>query len=596
MHQEKHRIKNFGSILLAHPKFPFLLALAAMILTLGSLSVGIVMDDCWHWVALTKTEIFDGTLPGHFGSGLDIFRFLDGDPQHNFALMDSGVIPWWTVRDIKGAFWRPLTSVTHWLDYKLWPEYPVLMHLHSVLWYGLLVVVTALLYRRFMGLTWMAGLAALLFAVDDAHGTAVGFLANRNALIATFFGVLALIAHHRWRNSNWRAGLVVGPLFLLLSLLSKESGVGICAYLIAYALCLDRGSLWQKAKTLLPYVIVVIGWRIIWSWLGYGVNGIGWYIDPICEPVRFLAFLPQRFIILLQGQWSLPPADFFLFMGAKKTWLLSSAVVLIFLLTIVIFPLLRHNRQGRFWALGMLLAVIPACTTAPSDRLLFFVGIGAMGVLVQFWFFVFSPNSDKPKNLPWRGIAKFLAIVMILVHLIVAPIFLYLRATYPFGPPDAVEKYHVRIDADDNVLQQDLIIVNPPVPMLVGYFPVMQKMASLPVPKRMRILSSFSYSVEVFRQDENTLIVRPEHGFVKYHIDKLFRNENSPMSLGEQVKLTGMTVKVTELTDDGRAAAAQFTFGVPLEDTSLRWIKWDQDCFKPFSPPAIGQSVKLKFR
>jgi len=596
MHQEKHRIKSFGNKLLAHPKFPFLLALTAMTLTLGSLGSGLKMDDCWHWAVLTEAKVFDNKIPVNFGSGLDLFRFLDGDLENNLALMDAGVLPWWATKDIKGAFWRPVTCVTHWVDYQLWPGSPVLMHLHSVLWYGLLVIITALFYRRFMGLTWVAGLAGLLFAVDDGHGMAVGFIANRNALIATVFGVLVLMIHHRWRSSNWRAGLIVGPLFLVMSLLSKESGIGVCAYLIAYSLFLDRGSLWQRGKTLLPYVIVVIGWRIVWSQLGYGVHGLGWYIDPICEPVRFLAALPQRLIILLQGQWSLPPADFFLFMGAKKGWLLFSAVVLLVFLTIALVPLLRRNRESRFWALGMLLAAIPVCTTAPSDRLLFFVGIGAIGLLVQYWKFIFGSGSERPVNLPWRVVAKFVGIVMVLFHLVLAPGMLYLRATYPFGPPSATEAYHVRVDLDDSVQDQDLIVVNPPIPMLVGYFSVMQEMASLPVPRRMRTLSTLSYSMEIFRQDKNILVIRPEEGFVNYHIDKLFRNESSPMSLGEQVKLTGMTVEVTELTDDGRAAQAQFTFDVPLEDTSLRWIKWDQNCFKPFSPPAIGQSVKLKFR
>ena len=50
----------------------------------------------------------------------------------------------------------------------------------------------AALYRRLMGATAAAGLAALFYAIDDAHGPPVAFLANRNAMMATLFGVLAV--------------------------------------------------------------------------------------------------------------------------------------------------------------------------------------------------------------------------------------------------------------------------------------------------------------------------------------------------------------------------------------------------------------------
>ncbi len=80
------------------------------------------------------------------------------------------------------------------------------MHLHSLLWLGALVVAAALLYRRILGPTWVAGLAALLYAVDDAHAAPAAYIANRNALIATCFGVLCLLCFARSRQEGWRPG------------------------------------------------------------------------------------------------------------------------------------------------------------------------------------------------------------------------------------------------------------------------------------------------------------------------------------------------------------------------------------------------------
>ena len=67
------------------------------------------------------------------------------------------------------------------------------------------------------------------------------------------------------------------------------------------------------------------------------------------------------------------------------------------------------------------------------------------------------------------------------------------------------------------------------------------------------------------------------------------------MALGEQVILSGMTVTITSLTGDGRPAEAAFRFDVPLESQSLLWLCFRGDRFEPFTPPAVGQEVEIRF-
>ncbi len=128
------------------------------------------MDDYHHKLLMIDSPI------KLLDSPIDMFSFFDGDPDRTTEIMDHGFFPWWTYKGIKGAFLRPLASITHWLDYILWPDTPLLMHAQSVLWYGVLAAAVAFLYRRFISVAWVAGLAALLYAIDDAHGTPVGFL------------------------------------------------------------------------------------------------------------------------------------------------------------------------------------------------------------------------------------------------------------------------------------------------------------------------------------------------------------------------------------------------------------------------------------
>ena len=159
------------------------------------------------------------------------------------------------------------------------------MHVQSIFWFALAVLVAALLYRQFIVPPWAAGLAALMYALDEVYYFPVAWLANRSAVISLFFGLMALFAHDRWRRRGSLAWAISAPLFLLMALLAEEGGITVLAYFGAYVLFLDNSSLVRRALSLLPSLIVVAGWRVLYSALGYGATGIGGYIDPHPGPV-----------------------------------------------------------------------------------------------------------------------------------------------------------------------------------------------------------------------------------------------------------------------------------------------------------------------
>ncbi|MCA1662772.1 MAG: hypothetical protein LC659_00595, partial [Myxococcales bacterium] len=108
-------------------------------------------------------------------SRFDLFSFVGHRRADTFKQMDAGVLPWWTDPEVKLAFWRPLSALTHVVDWRVWPRSPAAMHVHSLLWFALALIAVAAFYRRFFaafggGGAWAAGLAILLYAVDDAHG------------------------------------------------------------------------------------------------------------------------------------------------------------------------------------------------------------------------------------------------------------------------------------------------------------------------------------------------------------------------------------------------------------------------------------------
>lgn len=616
--------------LLGHPHMVWISALVAIVLTLPSLWGGLVGDDFHHKLLMKGDMQGPAGIVRLMNKPWDMFRFFDHDPTRLLRLRDYGAVPWWTDEHIRGAFWRPIASLTHWADYRLWPHYPALMHAQSVLWYALAVGLTALFYRRLMGgephPTWAsgeqgpcshdlqlaAGLAALLYAVDYTHGLPVGFLANRSDLPAVAFGVLCLLVHDRWRRGGWRAGAALGPALLALSLLCKEAGIATCAYLAAYEAFLMDGPWRRRVGALVGYALVVVVWRACWTWLGYGVSGLGLYIDPLRQFGLYVTALPERFVVLLLGLWGLPPSEAVLVLGPRgRLWLAVWAVVFLLVLARLLWPLVRRDRLARFWTAGMLLSVLPACATFMSGRLLMFAGIGAMGLLAQ-WLTRIGPGlrpaacdlRNEPASRPQAPslkpparsdrLARGMAVAMVGIHLVLSPLFLMVAARWPAGDERLRSALYLTEPMDARIREQDLVFVNPPAAFAILNGLLAWAGEDAPMPRHVRVLVSAHFRpVEVYRSDERTLVVRPEAGYLHGILDVLFRERWRPYAVGDEVILTGMTVRITDIGPDGQPTEAAFQFAVPLEDPSLRWLYWCDGSFLPFKLPAVGQRVKL---
>ena len=570
---------------------PLWIGAIAVVVTISSLTGGLISDDYHHCLVMKDPDNPDQFLQSKY----DLFRFM-ASSEHNSYLTDRGVLPWWTDTSIKGGFWRPVTSMTHLLDYTLWPNTPALMHAQSILWYALLCVTVTVFYRKIIPGGWVAGFAALLYAISETHAIPVGFLSNRNALLAAFFGVLTLIAHDNWRKHKNKVAAITAPIFLFLSLLSAEAGISTCAYLAAYMFFLDDSKWHKRIFSMLPYVAVVILWRIAWSYLDYGGANVGIYVDPINEPIRYIKRLPAFIAFFLTGQFTLLPSVSYIFMyPATLRTVTRCATIFLTILLLVLLPLLRRGRTSRFFAAGMLLSLLPLCAAFPCNRMLIFTSIGALGLIGQLIATVFSKTCRIQTIRLWRIPAVVLATVMLIIHLFLSPVVLALHSAMPIGPDTSQKILGQPPFTDPDIAECDLVIVNPPDTLPCCYIPLILQCQDRPIPKNLRILtSSILQPVTIHRSDKYSLIVQPKHGFMAWAFDQLFRRPENGFRIGEKVELTGVTVEITELTGDGRPAAAAFTFDVPLEDETLRWLQWKNWHFEPFVPPDVGETVVLK--
>ena len=597
---------------LRHRHLPYHLALLATALCLPSLWLGWVTDDHMH----RGTILGVPELAGFDRSPAELFAFLDGDIETNHRMMDAGLLPWWSYEQLRLAFFRPFTGLTHWIDYQLWPNTPALMHLQSLAWFAGVVIAATVFYRRVMGPLGVAGLAALLFAIDDAHALPVVWLANRNAVLGMFFGFLTLIAYDRWRRDAWLPGAVLAPLAFGVGLSSNEGAVATAAYLLAYALFLDRGSRLRRFFALAPCAGVGVAWVIAYQLLGYGASGSGVYIEPAREPLRFALAVVERAPMLVWGQFASPPSDLLAMLSADtRRWVWGLALAFMAIMILLLAPLVRRDRVARFCAFGMTLSLLPACATFTSDRLLMLTGLGGMGLLALFFKAVTTRDEQPAFHPTWWRAARSLAVPLAVVHLVIAPGSLLVSTRNLLTFRSVLDTAAASLPTDEGVRDRQLLIVNAPVIMTSFFLPVIQSLEGRPVPARTLILASGMHPIELHRRDAHTITLRPHAGFfppvgtpdpdagtpprrfdpryVFQVLDRLFRDDAHPMRRGQRVELTGLTIEITALTDDGRPAEAAFRFEHPLDDTGYQWLQWGEGQFVPLNLPAPGESTTL---
>lgn len=582
--------------LAGHRRLPLIAGLLAVVLTLPSLSYGLLADD---WIHRAKLQ-WDPALTRMEDPIAELFVFFDGSHAEYVEASELGALPWWVPEGLKAAFWRPLAARTHQLDYALWPEAFWLMHLHTLLWFGLCVGLVALAYRRLGGMDGAgsgaaavtAGLAGLLFAIEDSHAMAASWIANRNASMAVAFGVLALLAHDRWRREGWGVGVPLSLGALAAGLLSGELALATTGYLFGYALFLDPAkTLSRRLATLAPAAVVCGVWLLKYRAGGFGSWGAQSYVDPLSP--FFVQALAERIPLLLAAQWLQLPSDLWVALPrAGQLGATAFGVVVMVGLGALLWPVLRERREARFWTTGMMLSLVPVCASFPMDRLLMFTGVGAFGLLALAVERAGLLGGEAAGG-PWfrRGVGSLL-----IVHLLAAPVLPAKTYFTKFG----LQVFAVAADMapeDEALRDQQLVMVNG-AGMMTGYLVAMRQLEGRAAPKRAELLAHMLQTLDVSRRDATTLVLRDEVGWIASPAAALLRSPDLPFERGQTFERGTeergrCTVVVEELTEDGRPLQVSFDFGVPLEDPSLRWLVWTAEGLVDFAVPAVGERVEV---
>ena len=172
---------------------------------------------------------------------------------------------------LSGLYYKPLLTTTYTLIYSLFKLRPLFYHAVQILIH---VVNTYLLFKLYLETTknkTPALLASLIFLIHPFNVESVVYIAGLQEPLFFLFGILAFqkIRQFSWKkNYNQKTNLILLNLLLLLSLLSKETGI------IFFLIVNIYSFLFFKKNKLSVFLTSIITF-CLYLFLRIGLAGIG---------------------------------------------------------------------------------------------------------------------------------------------------------------------------------------------------------------------------------------------------------------------------------------------------------------------------------
>jgi hypothetical protein len=476
--------------------------------------------------------------------------------------------PWWASPQFRTDFFRPLSGLSFWLDERLWPGCGVLSHLHSLLWWALVMWLAARLLSRLLPEK-TALLAFLLFAVDDGHWMPMAWLSNRHAALAAAAVLAGILAHLRWRDGHFGAGLPLSLVAYAVGLSFGEAALQPLTYLFADEL-FGTGPRRGRFLRLLPATALVLTYGAVRHSLGAGVAGSGIYYDPLADPIGFLGVLPARLAILCADLFGGLSSDLWFVLPRIGAPLVMAGAAVTAVVAWLWWRTLRalpekEARALRGLTLGALFALVPGAAGVPGSRLLLGPALGASAAIATIILHHATPALAR--------------VWLVGAHLLLAPLALLTDQLVAIH----IARAAVRVAADSD-LDGDVVQLAAPDPTLSIYPPYFEALSGRARLRSFRALSFAPLDLSLQRTAPDQLRITARGGpFFASAVERLF-TDVTPRP-GQVILADGMRVHVdsqSELT---------FTFEAPLE--RFRFVAWHAGALRRIALPPVGGRLEV---
>ena len=131
-------------------------------------------------------------------------------------------------------YYRPLVSLSFFLDVQAWGFNPMGFHLTNLLAHLAAALAVLALARRLTGSVLASAVAGVAFALHPIHTESVTFISGRTDVLATLFFLLALLGYVRWRQQGGLLTFAGSLSAFFLGLAAKEVAVTLPLVLLLY--------------------------------------------------------------------------------------------------------------------------------------------------------------------------------------------------------------------------------------------------------------------------------------------------------------------------------------------------------------------------
>jgi hypothetical protein len=566
-----------------------LLVVLGMSLHLPSTRWGFLWDDFLHQGVLRYGDMIPEVSP------LNLYDYRVR-PEAGETLSDLGLFPWWTSKDFRVRFFRPVTSLSIYLDYLLYGGWAPGYHFTNILLFGLLLLLAGRLYRN-LGCERTALFWALAFlALEDIHLLPVGWIANRNSVVADVFVVATLLGVDRHRRTGRRSALVWAVLSFVLACSAKETAFTALGLVGCYLFFLDDpGGEERTPRSILRVLRSRVFWLfatvagiyvVVYILTGHGTN-TALYSTPWQNWGSFIIRIATFFPVAAGSLFFGVSTDLVYAKPHLQGTIALALVPAVALLAYVMWCRLRRNKLAGFAAGWILIALAPAAGVPTSDRLLIDASLGSSLLLGLFL-------EDLLTGRPAPGIAwkarNAVAFLLLLCGPVMAAPMTWFRgnAFYRMAAADreVIERTELPRGKEGPV---QVFLLNPPSSVLaLTMLPTWTVLHQDPGP-------SF-YSLQMARrpwkwrrEGERSLIVTfGSPPLLTHRYERLFRTSLEPPKIGEVFETAAFRATVLE-TSEGGVRRVRLDFERELDNPHYHFLIWRDEELQRISPPRPGE-------
>jgi tetratricopeptide (TPR) repeat protein len=349
------------------------------------------------WIALALgliTLAVYGQVLTHQFINFDDDTYIWANPMVLAGLTARGFE--WAFTTFHCANWHPLTWLSHMADSQLFGLHAGGHLFVNALLHGANAVLLFLFLSRTTGARWQSAIVAALFALHPLHVESVAWASERKDTLSTAFGLLCLLAYHRYVLApSWKKYGVVA-LWLALGLMAKPMLVTLpFVFLLLDYWPFRRvewrpplAAWWPLIREKLPLLLLVVP-SICVTYIAQAQGGAmsGLSIEPLSWRLANALRSYAKYLYLISC-----PRDLAVYYPTIHEpipiWQWGLALVLLVAISVVVLTSVRKRPYlfvGWFWFLGTLLPVIGLVrvgSQAMADRYTYVPSIGLFIALV----------------------------------------------------------------------------------------------------------------------------------------------------------------------------------------------------------------------